>query len=202
MDQFSSILLVVAAVVPAAVLIKTCFELYVMPRAHERGEYDFAYKLGQNCADPRLVEYAEELGYRMLINDPTLTTSQRKVLLTLPDRARSISRYLKTRGLLTVSESGPVLRWKRPRHQSKLYRQCVVGVLASLYMVFCMIGFPAIFGPYPPTAAPVINAILKLPTAASLYFIFLGAVCLFNAIKLSAASTLVMAAAVPRPFRQ
>lgn len=208
-DHLSSLLLGIAAVVSGALLVKTLFVLYAMPSAHGGSGDNFAYKLGQHPGDPLLIAYSQELGYRLLINDPSLSTGQWKALLTLPDRVRAIARFLKTRSLLPVHETEPVIRRRLRRHESKLYRQLMLSFLAVLYVAFSVLALPSLLTPPQALANPVIDAIFNMPLPVSLYYLFLAAVFIFNAVKLRAASVLVKAASVslkaasaPLPFRQ
>lgn len=206
MESYSSLLLALGAVVSAAALARNLLELRALPGAQNRSDYEFAHTLAQRSGDSQLADYAHELGYKMLINDPSLTTLQRKMLLTLPERVHAIPRYMKVRDLLTVKTARPVLGWKRTRHSIRAYREFLVLSRGSLYFLFCFVGMPSLmallFGPYPTSPWPVLNAILTLPLGTSVSFIGVGAYCLYSSLKLSLAHELVTAAARPRARRQ
>lgn len=194
MEPLTALASVIAAIVSIAGLMKIVIEVKSMPRLAQRAEYEFADKIAQRTQDPVAKSYAEELGYRALINDDELTNDQRKALLTLPNRVKLIPLYLKARRLLNVGTQAPVLTWKAQRHASPRYRNFVAWGLYCAYLVFAMLGFPAMFGPYPSTPFALLNAVLKLPLWVSVCLIFLAAVCLFNALTLASASSLVRAA--------
>lgn len=201
-EQITRVLAVFGGLGSVAILVKTVIELSTGPTARARSEYEFANSLAQQTGDPALSSYAEELAFKILIGDQNLTTPQRRALLTLPNRVRSIPRYLKSHRLLTVHHSGQVLRWKLGRHKSRWYRKSIMGALFFLYVALSLVGLPALFGPYPKTFSLVLDAILKLPPLASLFFVFLAGFCLFHALTLSTAETLIEEVEAVGPFLQ
>ncbi|WP_147328140.1 MULTISPECIES: hypothetical protein [unclassified Duganella] len=201
-EQTTRVLTVVGGLGSVALLVKTVIELSTGPTIRARSEYEFAKSLAQQTGDPALNSYVEELAFKILIGDQNLNMSQRRALLTLPNRVRSMPRYLKSRRFLTVHHSGQVLRWKVERYKSRWYRKSIMGTLFFLYLAFSLVGLPALFGPYPKTFSLILDAILKLPPLASLYFVFLAGLCLFHALTLSTAESLIEEVEAVGPFLQ
>lgn len=199
-EQINLVLKIVGGLGSLALLVKAVNELSTGSTVRARGEYEFANSLGQQSGDPALSSYAEDLAFKILIGDQNLTTPQRRALLTLPNRVRSIPLYLKSRRLLTVHYSGQVLRWKLERHKSRWRRKSIIGAMYFLYLALSLVGLPALFGPYPKTFSSVLDVILKLPPLASLYFVFIAGVCLFHALRLSTAEALIDEVEAVGPF--
>lgn len=192
---------VVGGLGSVALLAKTIIELKTGTGARARAGYELANSLAQQLGDPALSSYSQELAFKILIGNDDLTTPQRRALLTLPNRIRSIPRYLKAHRLLSVHHSGQVLRWKFARHKLPWYRKSLMGFLLFLYVTLSSIGLMALFGPYPKTFSMVLDEMLKLPPLASLYFVFIAGLCLFHSLKLSTAENLIQeVVAVGPPF--
>ena len=177
-------------------IVKIGLDVRGMPRVAQRNEYDFVHEFAERTGDDRAASYAKELGYRTLVNDDALTTEQRKAVLTLPNRVKSIQWYLKVRKLVTVQIGAPVLTWKKHRHSIAAYRRALMAVLFFVYVVLASAGLFAIFLPGQRTPWVALNQILNLPVWASLYLVLLASLCLFRSIQLKTAADLVKLASL------
>lgn len=200
MQLFEQIAQILAVLGGGAALVKTLTELSTGWTMRARGEYDLVNTVAQQSGDTLLGSYAEELALKIIVGDPNLSTAQRRALLTLPNRSRSIPRYLKSRRLLCVQPSGQVLRWKLQRHKSRWYRKSLMGTLYFLYVALSLAGVPALFGPYPPTFSLLLDAVLRFPQLVSMYFVFLAGWSLSHALTISTAESLVEEVEAVGPF--
>lgn len=116
----------------AAMLAAGIFQLPAMRKGwdevrhlrHDRRkrEADFAAKFFEQCGDPNVKRYAEDLGYAALIGDAHLNTEERRFLLSLKDPERVIDRYIRTFPWVRIYLNQRRLGWKKYRYTSKTYR--------------------------------------------------------------------------------
>jgi hypothetical protein len=173
-EPITAISAVAGSMVALVVFVKGSIELLAMPRVTLRADYNFAHEFAQRSGDANAGAYAKELGFKALVNDGSLNTEQRKAVLRLPNRVKTIPLYLKARNLLVVQEEAPILSWRVSRHGIPAYRKFLIGLLFTLYLALALIGLPAVFGLYPKTGLLVLDRILTLPLGASLYLVFLA----------------------------
>jgi hypothetical protein len=106
---------------------------------HRRGASAFALALARQLGDPQIVHYAEQLGYAALVGDAHLTHAQRKFLLSAPDAADLIARYLHVQTLLFPSCEERRFVWRRARHEHRGYRSMVKIARLVCYIGSCML---------------------------------------------------------------
>lgn len=199
-DQISLIVLIAGGLGTLIAICKNIIDLYTSSTIRARSEHEFTNSFAELLSDPVLRSYANELAYKAMIGAPELTTAQRQSLLCLPNRVRSIPRYLATRRLFSVHTSGQILRWKLKRHQWRWYRMSLKGILFLIYAVLASVGFASFLGPYPATSYPSLDRLLALPALGSIYLIFLAGWVLFHSIKLSTAEQLIEEVELVGPF--
>ncbi|WP_143134758.1 hypothetical protein [Burkholderia ubonensis] len=164
-DFLSKIAVPIAALIASALfqlptMRKTWDELKHLRRDRRKREAEFALKFFEQCGDPRVRLYAEDLGYAALIGDRHLNTEERRFLLSLKDPERMIDRYLRAFPLVSISINQRRLAWKAKRHTSKLYRS---GARAG-YLIAYIAG--AIFASLPILLRDHIDPDHKLPAIA------------------------------------
>lgn len=199
MEELKQVVGIVGGLGGLVLIVKAWIELRAIPSTLERSQYEFAYSLAERYGDPSLASYAEELGYKTLVKDGNLSMPQRKALLTIRNRVKTIPLYMKARRFLVVQQRGPILRWKHRQHKYSWYRKSVMRVMFFLYFIFGLTGLPALLGPYPKTEFPTLDELLGMPSQVSLSLIFLAAYCLYHALTLSTAEDLVAAAEAMGP---
>lgn len=100
-----------------------------------RRAWAFAQSLAQSLGDTHIAHYAEQLGYAALVGDAHLTHAQRALLLSAPDAADLIARYLRVRTLLVPSCKERRFLWRRARHAHRAYR-----FVATVAWLVCCLG--------------------------------------------------------------
>lgn len=113
-------------------------EVKHLRRDRRKREAEFATQFFEQCRDPNVKRYAEQLSYAALIGDSHLNTDERRFLLSLKDPERAIDRYLRTFPWVRIYISQRRLGWKKKRYASTGYRNLaragyMVAYLAWVY---------------------------------------------------------------------
>jgi len=200
MEDIKSTATVIGVLVSIFGLVKSLLELSTIFTSRQRAYYEYVHTLAQRANDPLLVRYAIELGYKSLVNDARLTTSQRILILSLPNRITTVQQYLKVRGLLTVQQTGKILQWKYSRHTHRWYRNLLMIGLTGIYLALTPIGTYSIIGFSISGIPALLGQLLSLPPTIAIYALFSGAAALYHALKISIASQLVHEASFHGPI--
>lgn len=178
---------------------KTWDEVKYLRRDRRKREAEFATKFFDQCGDPHVKRYAEQLGYAALVGDNHLSLEQRRFLLSLDDPERGIDLYLRTFRWVQIYVNHRRVGWKRKRHELRAYRNVArMGYLFAYagwaYFAGAPILFRDLYDPQQKIGLGVLSALVVYCMGVGIPLAFL---CLRRFFILKDAERLIVATSPP-----